>query len=54
MIENCSDPNLTDVCPKGTTENKSALVQVMAMCRLIDKPLPEPMLTMISDTKRRH
>ena len=31
--------------PKGSFDNKSALVQVMACCRAGNKPLPEPMLT---------
>ena len=31
--------------PKGPIDNKSALVQVMAWRRRVDKPLPEPMLT---------
>ena len=36
--------------PKGTIDNKSALVQVVA-CRLIGtKQLPEPMLTQFTDT----
>ena len=35
--------------PKGWTDNKSALVQVMACCQIRSKPLPEPMLTKISD-----
>ena len=40
--------------PKGSIDNKSALVQVMA-CRLTgDKPLPEPMLTQFTDAYMRH
>ena len=31
--------------PKSPTDNKSALVQVMAWRRTGDKPLPEPMMT---------
>ena len=30
--------------PKGSIDNKAALVQVMAWCRIGDKPLSEPML----------
>ena len=35
--------------PKGQIDYKSALIQVMALCRTGDKPLPEPMLTQFSD-----
>ena len=35
--------------PKGPIDNEVALVQVMAWCRTIDKPLPEPMLIQITD-----
>ena len=35
--------------PKGPINNKSALVQVMALCRTGDKPLPEPMLAQFTD-----
>ena len=31
--------------PKGPIDNKSALVQVMAWCRIGNKPLPEAMMT---------
>ena len=31
--------------PKGSIDNKPALVQVMAWRRTGDKPLPEPMMT---------
>ena len=36
--------------PKGPIDNISALVQVMAWCLTGTKPLPETMLTKISDT----
>ena len=35
--------------PKVPIDNKSALVQVMAWRRTGDKPLPEPMLTHLTD-----
>ena len=37
------------LAPVGTIDNKLALVQVMACRRTGDKPLPEPMLTTMSD-----
>ena len=40
--------------PKGPTDNKSALVQVMAWHRTGAKPLPEPMLTQFTDAYMRH
>ena len=40
--------------PKGLTDNKPALVQVMAWRPTGDKPLPEPMLTQSIDTYMRH
>ena len=36
--------------PKGSFENKAAVVQVMAWRRIVDKPLSEPMLTQLTDT----
>ena len=36
--------------PKGLIDNKSALVQVMALCQTGTKPLPEPMLTRLHYT----
>ena len=38
----------------GPINNKSALVQVMAWRRTGDKPLPEPVLTQISNAYIRH
>ena len=35
--------------PNGATDNKSALVQVMAWHRTGDKPLPEPMMNQFTD-----
>ena len=35
--------------PKGSTDNKPELVQVMAWRRTGDKPLPEAMLTQFTD-----
>ena len=40
--------------PKGPTDNKSALVQVMAWRRTGAKPLPEPMLNQFTDAYMRH
>ena len=40
--------------PRGPTDNKSALVQVMAWCQTGNKPLPEPMLTQFIDAYMRH
>ena len=39
---------------EGPTDNKSALVQVMAWCWTDTKPLPEPMLTQFTDAYMRH
>ena len=39
---------------KGPIDNKSALFQVMAWCRTVNKPLPEPMLTQFTDAYMRH
>ena len=36
--------------PKGTIYNKSALVQIMAWCRVGDRPLSEPIMVLITDT----
>ena len=41
--------NFIQVCPKGPTVNKSALVQVMAWCQTGTKPLPEPMMNLSTD-----
>ena len=47
--------NFTEVySPKGSIDNKWALVQVMAWRQTGDKPLPEPMLTHFADTYMRH
>ena len=35
--------------PKGSNDNKSVLVQVMAWCQTGAKPLPEPMLAQFTD-----
>ena len=36
--------------PKGPIDNESALIQVMAWYRTGNKPLPEQMLTQLTDT----
>ena len=38
---------------RGPIDNKPALVQVMAWCRIGDKPLPELMLTKFTDVYMR-
>ena len=40
--------------PRSVIDNIPALVQVMAWCQTGDKPLPEPMLTHITDAYMRH
>ena len=35
--------------PKSSIDDRSSLVQVMAWCLSGDKPLPEPMLTQVTD-----
>ena len=45
---------LLKIVPKGSIENKSALVQVMAWNWTGDKPLPKPMLTQFSDEYMWH
>ena len=39
----------TEFVPKGPTDNKSSLFQVVAWCRPGNKPFPEPMLTQFPD-----
>ena len=40
--------------PKSPIDNKPAMVQVMAWRRPCDKPLPEPLLTRVTDEYMRH
>ena len=40
--------------PRGSIDNKPALVQVMARHRTGDKQFPEPMLTQITEEYMRH
>ena len=40
--------------PGSSIDNKTALVQVMAWRRTGDKPLPELMLTLLTDAYMRH
>ena len=40
--------------PRSPIDNKRALVQVMAWCRIGDKPLPELMLTQFTDAYMGH
>ena len=39
--------------PRGPVDNKSALVQVMALRWTGDKPIPEPMLTQFPDAYKQ-
>ena len=39
--------------PRGPIDNKPALVQAMAWCQTVDKPLPELMLTQFTDANIR-
>ena len=43
-----------EIVPKGPIDNKSELVQVMALHWTGNKPLPEPMLTQFTDTYMQH
>ena len=40
--------------PRSPLDNKPALVQAMAWCRVGDKPLPEPMPAQFPDAYMRH
>ena len=41
--------------PKGPIDNKSAFFQVMAWCPIKLKPLPEPMMSQLTDALyKRH
>ena len=40
--------------PRSPIDNKPALVQIMAWDRRGDKPLPEPMLTQLTDAYMWH
>ena len=40
--------------PEDPIDNKSALVQVMALCQRGDKPLPEPIMTQINYANMHH
>ena len=42
------------VVPRGSIDNKPALVQLMAWRGTGDKPLPEPKLTQFTDAYMRH
>ena len=39
--------------PKGPIDNNPAMVQIMAWCRIGNKPLSEPMLTQFTDAYMR-
>ena len=44
----------SEIVPKGPIDNESALVQLMA-CRLFGaNPLPEPILSQLTDAYMRH
>ena len=40
--------------PRSLIDNKPALVQVMAWCRIGNKPLPEPMTIQFTDAHVQH
>ena len=40
--------------PQGPVDNNPALVEIMAWCRIGDKPLSEQMLTPLTDAYMRH
>ena len=40
--------------PKSPIGNNIALVEIMAWCRIGDKPLSEPMLTLFTDVYMQH
>ena len=40
--------------PKGPIDNDTALVKIMAWCRIGDKPFSEPMLAQLTDANMRH
>ena len=40
--------------PKGSIDNNTASVDIMAWHPIVDKPLPEPMLTWFIDAYMRH
>ena len=39
---------------KSPIDNKPALLEVMALCRTGNKPLPEPMMAQFTDTYMQH
>ena len=40
--------------PRNPNDNKPTLIQVMAWCRTGDNPLPEPLLTQLTDAYVPH
>ena len=42
------------ILPEGLSDNKTVLVQGMTWRRRGDKPLPEPLLTQLTDAYKRH
>ena len=49
-VKSCiTNRNPKKFIPKGSMDNNSALVQVMAWCRTGTKPLPEPRLTQFTN-----
>ena len=42
------------IVPMNPIDNKLALVQVMAWCQTGDKPLPEPVMTLLIDAYMQH
>ena len=49
-----SSMTMFEFVPKGSIDNSPALVPIMALRRIGDKPLSEPMLTRFTDAYLRH
>ena len=49
-----NDMSIYKFVPKGPIDNNTALIQIMALRRIGDKPLSEPMLIGFTDTYMQH
>ena len=49
-----SNSNFTETCPRSAIDSKSELVQVMARRRTGDEPLPEQLLRQFTDEYMLH
>ena len=54
LNENYFAQNCDDFFAEGSTDNKSARVQIMAWFRTGDKPLFEPTMALFTDAYIRH